>query len=59
MLKFDCGKYQFNTHLAPLDDWQMERSFDLPQYVETTSQFPSALECADLSIPASTLEMLF
>ena len=41
-----------------LNDCQMERSFDLPQYVETTLQFPSAFECASLSIPALTLEML-
>ena len=41
-----------------LNDCQMERSFHLPPYVETTLQFPSALECTYLSIPASTLEML-
>jgi hypothetical protein len=37
----------------------MKRSFDLPQYVETTLQFPSAFECNDLPIVAMILDVLF
>jgi hypothetical protein len=37
----------------------MARSFDLPQYVETTVQFSSAFECPDLPILAMILHMLF
>jgi hypothetical protein len=37
----------------------MERSFDLPQYVETTVQFSSAFERTDIPILSMILHMLF
>jgi hypothetical protein len=47
-----------DSHLIA-NDFQMEGLFDLPQYVETTLQFPFAFECTDLPIVAMILDILF
>jgi hypothetical protein len=54
-----CNLGQHSTHSLGTNDYEMERSFDLLQYVETTLQFPSASECTHLLILAMTLDMLF
>jgi hypothetical protein len=47
----------FSSHST--NDCQMQKSFDLPQYVETTLQSFSASECTHLLILAMTPGMLF
>jgi hypothetical protein len=63
---FSLGQYLVTEHSLGTNDshliandCQMERSFDLPQYVETTVQFSSAFECTDLPILSMILQVLF